>query len=50
MKGQGIFAEQIDSMFQVSARRFGLDRKLEPLDVSGFRRPRVDERQMEFDL
>lgn len=39
MRGTGEFAEQIEQTFQVFARRFGLDQKLPPLDVSQFRRP-----------
>jgi len=39
MRGTGELAEQIRQTFHVFARRFGLDKKLPPLDVSQFRRP-----------
>lgn len=39
MRGQGPYAEQIRSMFRISARRHGLDRKGEPLSTEAFRRP-----------
>jgi DNA repair photolyase len=38
-KGEGIFAEQIRSMFEVACRRFGIDGRPE-LSTSAFRRPR----------
>jgi DNA repair photolyase len=39
MRGQGEYATQIAALFQVAARKTGLDRRLPPLDVSHFRRP-----------
>ena len=39
MRGQGAYAEQLASLFQVAARKAGLDRKLPPLVASAFRRP-----------
>ncbi len=39
MTGDGIFAEQIHSMFRVNARKYKLDKAAPPLDVSNFRRP-----------
>lgn len=39
MRGEGPYAEQIRSMFRVTARRLGLDRGGEPLSTDGFRRP-----------
>jgi DNA repair photolyase len=38
-KGEGIFAEQIRSMFEVSCRRFGIGERPE-LSTAAFRRPR----------
>jgi DNA repair photolyase len=38
-KGEGIFAEQIRSMFEVACRRFGIDGRPE-LSTAAFRRPR----------
>jgi hypothetical protein len=37
-KGEGIFAEQIRSMFEVACRRFGIDGRPE-LSTAAFRRP-----------
>lgn len=39
MRGQGIYAQQIDSLFRTSARRSGLDRPLPSLNTAAFRRP-----------
>lgn len=39
MKGRGEIAAQIRSTFRVFAARYGLDRKLDPLDTTQFRRP-----------
>jgi len=39
MHGQGIFAEQIRSMFRISRHRVGLSQKAPTLSVAGFRRP-----------
>jgi len=39
MRGEGPYAEQIRSMFEVTARRFGLDRRGAPLSADAFRRP-----------
>jgi DNA repair photolyase len=39
MKGRGEIAEQIGRTFTVFARRYGLDKKHEPLDTTRFRRP-----------
>ena len=39
MRGEGPYAEQIRSMFEVTARRLGLDRRGEPLSTDAFRRP-----------
>src|SRR5262245_38270015 len=38
-RGQGEYAEQIASLFEVAARRVGLDRRLPPLETAAFRRP-----------
>ena len=39
MRGQGIFAEQIRTLFVATARRAGLTTERVPLDASHFRRP-----------
>jgi DNA repair photolyase len=39
MQGEGIFAEQIRSLFEVSARRAGLNRERVALSPAAFRRP-----------
>jgi DNA repair photolyase len=39
MRGQGEYAAQIASLFEVAARKHGLDRRLPPLDAGAFRRP-----------
>lgn len=39
MRGQGIFAEQIKQMFEVAARRAGLNREEIALSTAHFRRP-----------
>ena len=38
MRGQGIFAEQIRTLFVATARRAGLTTERVPLDTSHFRR------------
>ena len=38
-RGQGVYAEQLRSLFDVAARRAGLDQPLPPLDTTAFRRP-----------
>jgi DNA repair photolyase len=39
MRGQGVYAQHIDSLFRAAARRSGLDRSLPPLNAAAFRRP-----------
>lgn len=39
MRGEGIFAEQIKQMFEVAARRAGLNREAPALSTAHFRRP-----------
>jgi DNA repair photolyase len=39
MRGEGQYAEQIDRLFRIAARRAGLDRPLPPLETRHFRRP-----------
>jgi DNA repair photolyase len=46
MRGTGEYAEQIKQTFQVFARRYGLDKKPPPLDVSQFRSPRPSSGQL----
>ncbi len=41
MRGTGPYAEQIASLFAVTARKHGLDRSLPPLSTAAFRRPTV---------
>ncbi len=44
--GSGPMAEQIQSVFQVFAKKYGLDQKLSPLDVSHFMPPLPQSGQM----
>ena len=39
MRGEGQYAEQLDRLFRVAARRAGLDRPLPSLNTTHFRRP-----------
>lgn len=39
MRGEGPYAEQIRSMFELARRRHGLDQRGEPLSTAAFRRP-----------
>jgi len=39
MRGQGVFAEQLDNLFAVAARRAGLSRDHPALSIAHFRRP-----------
>ena len=39
MRGEGIFAEQIEGLFRLIARKHGLDRPQPPLSTKSFRRP-----------
>jgi DNA repair photolyase len=39
MRGQGAYAEQLASLFEVAARKAGLDGRLPPLAATAFRRP-----------
>ncbi|MFW6088447.1 MAG: radical SAM protein, partial [Gemmatimonadota bacterium] len=39
MRGEGPYAEQIRSMFEIARRRHGLDGHAEPLSTAAFRRP-----------
>jgi DNA repair photolyase len=39
MRGSGVYAEQIASLFRTAARRHGLDRHEPPLNAEAFRRP-----------
>ncbi|MDA0814204.1 MAG: PA0069 family radical SAM protein [Verrucomicrobia bacterium] len=42
MRGSGIVAEELKSLFRVSARRAGLDKAPAPLSTAAFRRPALD--------
>jgi len=46
MRGIGPYAEQIGATFRVFAAKYGLDRRVAPLDVSQFRAPRAANGQM----
>ncbi|MBP87621.1 MAG: hypothetical protein CMJ64_13010 [Planctomycetaceae bacterium] len=46
MRGEGEMAEQIGRTFKAFAKKYGLDRKLPPLDFSAFRPPRASSGQM----
>ncbi|HEY7821166.1 MAG TPA: hypothetical protein VIG29_23270, partial [Vicinamibacteria bacterium] len=39
MTGEGLYAEQIRRLFQVSVRKFNLNRRSEPLALEAFQRP-----------
>jgi len=39
MVGEGIFAEQIEALFQVACRKAGLEDHRPKLSISAFRRP-----------
>ncbi len=49
MRGEGVFAEQIHTLFKISARRCGLDRGLPPLRTDRFQVPGKP-RQLELEL
>ena len=40
MRGKGVFADQVRSMFQLARRRHGLEDRREPLSTAAFRRPK----------
>ncbi len=46
MRGEGELAEQIRQTFKVFAKKYGLDRKLPPLDASQFCAPRMPTGQL----
>jgi len=48
MRGEGVYAEQIEALFRTAARRCGLDRPLPPLNTSSFRRPARSGEQLRF--
>jgi DNA repair photolyase len=39
MRGEGIFADQIDSLFEVARRKHGLTERMPELSTAAFRRP-----------
>jgi DNA repair photolyase len=43
MRGEGVFAEQIRTLFHTARRRAGLDRRATTLSTAAFRRPGVDQ-------
>jgi DNA repair photolyase len=46
MRGQGIMADQIENMFDLFTKKYGLDGELPELDCSQFRPPRSDGGQL----
>ncbi len=51
MRGSGEYADHLQNTFKLFSRRFQLDRKAPPLDMTKFRRPRVDSGQLSlFDI
>lgn len=46
MRGTGVYAEQIATLFAVAARKHGLDRPVAPLATAAFRRPPAVGEQM----
>jgi DNA repair photolyase len=42
LQGEGVFADQLRDLFQITARRAGLNREPVGLDASGFLRPETD--------
>lgn len=46
MRGKGIFAEQLDQLFHVAARRAGLNREPVELTTANFRRPPGDQLEL----
>jgi len=45
-RGEGVFADQLESLFRVSRRRAGLAESLQPLSSAAFRRPHDKHGQM----
>lgn len=50
MRGSGPIADQIDQTFKVFSKRFGLDRRYEPLDASQFRAPQPSSGQLRLNF
>jgi predicted PurR-regulated permease PerM len=48
MQGRGQIADQIKNLFQICARKYGLNKKLPPLDTSQFQRPDPDVKQLKL--
>jgi DNA repair photolyase len=48
LRGEGIWAEQIRALFQVSKKRNGLDQPRPPLNTKAFRRPSDPSGQMDL--
>jgi DNA repair photolyase len=46
MRGEGVLADQIRQLFQVSCRRFGLDRPRQELSTASFRRVAQDQMEL----
>jgi hypothetical protein len=45
-KGEGIFAEQVQKLFQVAARKYHLDSPAPELSRAAFRRPEGDQQSL----
>jgi DNA repair photolyase len=50
MTGEGLYADQIRRLFQISLRRLNLNRRSEPLSLDAFRRPKPADRDFQLDL
>ncbi len=46
MRGQGLYADQIDQLVRMARSRAGLDRERRPLSTAQFRRPGVRQREL----
>ena len=46
MRGQGLYADQIDQLFRMARSRAGLDRERRPLSTAQFRRPGGRQREL----
>ncbi|HSF17167.1 MAG TPA: PA0069 family radical SAM protein [Vicinamibacteria bacterium] len=48
MRGQGAYADLLEQRFHAASRKYGLDRRLPPLDTGRFRRPSPGAVQMDL--
>lgn len=49
MRGEGVFAEQINSMYKLACRKYGIEPGLTELSITGFRRPATPQMSL-FDV